>query len=111
MRVLPRKRCRPPREYCDAELARRLVPGRRQSWRRTALLPRAASPGWPAVSPEPPVPVQEIVSKKSGQHRHAAQKNAKRHLVKAVNHLRRLPCPAAGGSRIGQAARETLGTL
>src|SRR5216684_1317790 len=104
-------RSRRPRGYCGAEVARRPAPERRQSRRRTALLPRAALSDWPAASPEPPIPTQESVSKESGQHGHAAQKDSERHLVITIDHLRRLPCPAAGGSRIGQTAREAMGAL
>src|SRR5271167_352058 len=79
--------------------------------RRKTRSSRAATPGSPGFSPEPPVPVQESVAEKEGDQSHAAQKNAKRHLVVAVDHLRRLPSPPPRSLRIGQSLHKAVRAL
>src|SRR5271165_6576098 len=68
--------------------------------RRTARPPPAATPGWSVFSPEPSVPVQELVAKEKRDQGHASQEDTKGHLVIAVDHLRRLPCPATEAVKI-----------
>src|SRR5271157_3322526 len=82
-----------------------------RSRRRTARPARAATSDWSGFSPQPPVPVQEPVAEEEGNQSHAAEKDAKGHLVMAVNHLRRLPATAAGGGRTGQAPHEAVRAL
>src|SRR6202140_556302 len=88
--------------------------GRRTEMRRLSRQTppsHAAAPDCRGFSPEPPVPVQELIAEEESENGHAAEKDAKRHLVKAQDHLCRLPSAAASRLGIRQVLGETMRTL
>src|ERR1700758_3654244 len=86
------------------------------SWRSRTRSPRRTGPepslkrlDCSVTSQQPPVPIEQAVAEEEGEQPHAAQEDAKRHFIVAINHLGRPPastaCLAQGSLPAHEAAR------